>query len=387
MLFTTVDAIRKYKPDCAVYYASDETCNMSEYTFGHVFYSNHARQIALQNQKLLHTIKAALSDTAKYLKGKKENLWCSNDLSKLIKETECIVDLSGFALGDKWPVKRIERYLDGIRLAQKYQIPIILMPQSFGPFCFKPEQSYLLDEMKALLPYADIIFAREKEGYAYLKEQFGLSNVRLSSDLVLQSEGVDPANIWKHPQSIAAPEIRTDAVGIVPNKKCFTFGSKNDILNLYRGIMDELRDAGKKLYILRHSKEDREVCRWIYECYADDPDVYLLENDFSCLEYDEIVKHFQFIICSRFHGAVHAYRNAVPCVLLGWAVKYQELAELLQQGNYVFNIVENASETTRIRKCVQGMLQNYENESEIIKNRVAEIQRESCLDCLKKYIK
>ena len=84
--------------------------------------------------------------------------------------------------------------------------------------------------------------------------------------------------------------------------------------------------------------------------------IILIDKEFSCLEYNEFVKKFNFLICSRFHGLVHAYKNIVPCIALGWAVKYRELAENLGQQNYIFDITDERTSDSEIitaiwRKC------------------------------------
>ncbi|MCD7765861.1 MAG: polysaccharide pyruvyl transferase family protein [Lachnospiraceae bacterium] len=386
MLFTLADAIRKMDSECRISFTSAESCDMSEYTFDHVFYSRRSRKIVLRKHPVFYMLEAACADTAKCILRRKEVLWHAADLRKIMPTVDLMIDVSGFALGDKWSVKIQERFLDSIRIAKKYQIPIIFMPQSFGPFDYEPDKSFLLQEIKELLPYADLIYAREKEGYQCLKEKFGLNNVRLSTDLVLQSEKIDTVNIYRTQPSVSVPRILPDSVGLVPNKKCFTYGSESDILDRYRLIIDELLLSGKYVCIFRHSAEDGEVCSRIYEPYADNPQVRLLTEDFSCLEYDELVKQFQFMVCSRYHSIVHAYRNAVPCVILGWAVKYQELAQLMRQEQYVFNIADTKSDTEACRRMVQNMLQDYEGESVIIKQRVSEVQKDNCFACLKNYL-
>ncbi|MCD7819638.1 MAG: polysaccharide pyruvyl transferase family protein [Lachnospiraceae bacterium] len=111
-----------------------------------------------------------------------------------------------------------------------------------------------------------------------------------------------------------------------------------------------------------------------------------MENDFSCIEYDEFIKNFQFIICSRYHGIVHAYRNGVPAIVLGWAVKYKELTESVSQNQYMFDIVDGMIEDFKVKEMVDNMLTNYSEESQIIRGRVEEIQKDNCFEVLNKYI-
>ena len=110
----------------------------------------------------------------------------------------------------------------------------------------------------------------------------------------------------------------------------------------------------------------------------------MLKNDFSCLEYDELVKRFDFIVCSRYHGAVHAYRNCVPCILLGWAVKYEELAQLFEQRKYSFDLTSEDLDISKITDAIETMCMNGRKESRIIQDKLESIRKENCFDFLSK---
>lgn len=127
------------------------------------------------------------------------------------------------------------------------------------------------------------------------------------------------------------------------------------------------------------------MCEDIYEGYRNNPNVVLLDNDFSCLEYDEFVHNFKFIVCSRYHGIVHAYRNFVPAIILGWAIKYVELASRVGQERYVFNIASSDTTDRVLCDVVNRMALNCNAESRIIKSNVMEIQKNNCFDYLDKY--
>ena len=46
-----------------------------------------------------------------------------------------------------------------------YPIPVILMPQSFGPFNYKERKEEMLERIETVLSESQLIFARENEGY------------------------------------------------------------------------------------------------------------------------------------------------------------------------------------------------------------------------------
>lgn len=310
------------------------------------------------------------------------------DAKRYISSMDLIVDVSGFALGDKWSRRINESFLNTTRLAKRYDIPLFIMPQSFGPFQYPSGLEDIKEEIAELPQYPQLIFAREKEGYELLTKDFGLTNVVYSSDLVLQNTGVNADNIYLKPPVLSLPEISTEHnVGIVPNRQCFVHGDKETILKRYRAIVEQLLEQHKEVYLFRHSFEDLTYCRQIGEMFENESHVHLLENDFSCFEYDAFVRNFEFIICSRFHGIVHAYKNHVPAIALGWAVKYRELTASVGQQTYIFDITDENCEEEGMLQAVRQMIQNFEQESEVIKNHIQSIQSENCFECISEWVK
>lgn len=382
MLFITVDEIKKREKDCEIYFGSVDQFDRQYYAFNQLYYSRNAEIVAIKDRRYLKALlKCILKDSVKFLIGNHNNIWRFLEASKLAPHLDLMIDISGFKLGDRWNESSNQLYLNHIRFARKYNIPIYMMPQSFGPFCYPPELSYLREEIKDLLQYPKLIFAREKEGYDLLCNEFSLTNVCRSTDLVLQNTGINTANIYRKEIKLNIPSIDPkNAVGIVPNVHCFNYGDNDKNYKIYSLLISELLQQGKVIYILSHSGQDMDLCKSIAEMFSEKSHVHLLINDFTCLEYDELVKKFEFIICSRYHGIVHAYRNFVPCIILGWAVKYKELAECVCQSEYMFDVTNSNCKEEDIIKTVKKFMKNLPYERNIIEQRVKEIQTKNCFD-------
>ena len=142
-------------------------------------------------------------------------------------------------------------------------------------------------------------------------------------------------------------------------------------------------DEGKNVYLTYHAVEDLELCKKIKEDYYQAEDrVILCTEEYSCLEFDNIVGQFDFVIASRFHAIVHAYKNAVPAIVLGWAVKYKELMTAFKQEKYMFD-VRNQFEYEDISTAVANMCRNCKEESIIIEEYLKEIQKDNVFDFIK----
>ncbi len=389
MLFITIDEIKKRIPDSEVYFGcATGDPKLSQVLFKQINFSREGRYIALGGGQALFNFAVAIAKALIFMvKGKKSNIWNFFDAKKYISDMDMIIDVSGFALGDKWSKRTNENFLNTIRLAKRHNIPIFIMPQSFGPFRYSEKLEYLHEEIKNLLAYPEVVYAREQEGYDFLTKDYGLTNVKLSRDLVLQNKEVELSHVFENTPKLNVPNLETEGnVGVLPNNQCFVHGDEDMVLGHYKAIVDELLRHGKSVYLFRHSAKDLEYCKKIYELYEGVEQVHLLQDDFSCLEYEEFVKKFEFIICSRFHGIVHAYKNYVPAIALGWAVKYRELTGAVGQGEYIFDITDKACKQEALVQAVSNMIANVEKEKETIKQHVVELQAENCFECLSEWV-
>ena len=385
MLFIVTDELRKRYKDCEVYFACNgEKYKEEDYCFKKLLYIKQCQDLALgEHVNHYANIKMNIKNLLRLILRGSDDLFRTYDAKKIVPQLDLIIDVSGYALADiSRPIEH-EYYLDNIRIAKKFNIPIILMPQSFGPFNYSEENRYLMDEMKELLQYPVAIYAREEEGYIFLQDNFGLTNLRHSSDLVLQNRGIIRSNVCTDSYKTDVPEFESENnVAIIPNYHCFTKEFEDHSFDLYRQIIRKLLEADKEVYVFRHASFDLDICKKIVEMFADKEHVHLIEREFDCIEYDELIKKFEFIICSRYHGCVHAYKNLVPNIILGWAVKYRELAKLLGQEKYMFNVLSNDCDVQAILDSVEYMLANIQEEKKQIHNRLDNIQTNNCFKLL-----
>src|SRR5690606_34297611 len=81
-------------------------------------------------------------------------------------EIDVVLDGSGFAYGDFWGAKKAGyRLADHIKRWRSKGIKIILLPQAFGAFT----DNALIEKMKVIVNDADLIFARDKYSFDYIK--------------------------------------------------------------------------------------------------------------------------------------------------------------------------------------------------------------------------
>lgn len=300
--------------------------------------------------------------------------------TEILKNSDLLVDVSGYALGSSWSIQGQMLYLSRIKTAHRYGLNIYLMPQSFGPFNYKGVNQFMNSLLRKNLRMCDRIFARETEGYNLLTKKYGLNNVFLAADLVLSSQS-EYSNVYCTIPPLEEIPIKENSVGIIPNTKTFEFGDRSRILELYRDVIYKLLSQGTFIYVLRHSSEDLAICKEIKAMFEDEPNVVLLEQDFSARDYCELVKSMAFIVASRYHSLVHAYKEGIPCLALGWAIKYQELLRLFDQEQYVFDVCKDFNPTQFMKK-LDEMIENHGIEAQKIQKILPVIQANNPFDTI-----
>ncbi len=298
----------------------------------------------------------------------------SKNLDYYFSHSDMLCDISGFALSSKRPLIRNYKYLATIKYAKKYKVPVYIFPQSFGPFEYTGIKKFIIDFLiRETLKYPKVIYVREKEGFCILKNRYHLKNIIKSFDMVLMNKTYDIKNIYKKVPDLCLNcfDNHGKNVAIVPNVRLLDTQDFVKIKNLYKSIIQELLKKGRKVYIIRHSTEDLEMCRNIKEGFNEN--VFLIENDFNCIEYDKIVSSFNYIIGSRYHAIVHALKNGVPCIALGWAEKYVELLSIFGQEEFVFDISADIDEK-RILNAIEKIDRDYKELNALIITRRKELK-------------
>lgn len=304
------------------------------------------------------------------------------DTDEIYHNTDLLVDISGYALGSNWNPKVCNDYLDNLEFALTYGIPVYLLPQSFGPFDYEGEEGKAIDaRTRRLFPKIKMIFAREQEGYDALVFHYGLTNVELTRDMVLASRIEDYSPALRKQPDIRLPEIPGNSICLIPNVRTNDDGSGCSI-KLYQAAIREALSQGLYVYLTYHSSQDKALCADLKAAFAENDRVILLNHDHSCMEFNELVKKFRFVVASRFHAIVHALKNCIPCIALGWAVKYIDLLNLFDQGAYMFDLRQTV-EPEKICGAVVAMNENYAEESRKIRAILPELQKENVFDLIK----
>lgn len=387
MLFTTVSEIRSRCPHANIYYTTREHFSVSKrfrftaldkYTFLNAF-----ERKAGKKKSFMFFLEATKQALRSFLKRNCGALYSDYQYIPLIDNLDLIFDVSGYNLSSAFSIDANEYYLKIIVCAHKCNIPIILLPQSFGPFDYGETRSPYIQNMRKILQYPLLIFAREKSGYELLSKKCKLKNTMLSNDLVLQNKAIHwdficEAETMPH---VDLKIASANNIAIIPNTKILDKCAHIDMYSLYSGVITALLQSHKSVYLIYHSAEDYVICKNIKREFISESSVILMPQELNCYDYTNIITRFDYIIASRFHSIVHAFKQNIPCLGLGWADKYTELFESLGQQDYILDM-RNEITLENILTCLKSLDHNYMSEKRVIENRLKDLQRHNCFDLI-----
>ncbi len=373
MTFVAVDELKKRFPDHEIYLLSEmdkrrKKEEKEQYAFQ--FTGWYPIKFARAQQNPVLRMACMLRNRAEF-----------TECEHIYRNCDLMVDISGYGLGSNWGINQITNYLDHLEFAKQFFIPCYLLPQSFGPFDFDESQKVQGDRVQELLQNVRIIAAREQDGYNALKRRYNLNNVCLKPDLVLNNRNIDVNHIYKTPPSINVPRIAENSVGVIPNEKVTEEIGIERTKELYSFIISVLLQLDKQVIIISHASSDESLCLLIKALFSDEKRVAFLDREYNCLEFSEIVSHFQFVIASRYHSIVHAYKNNIPCIAIGWAIKYREILHLFNQDNFLFDVQDPISEK-QLYQAIHEMEVHREENKFLIQTRLEEIQKENVFDII-----
>lgn len=307
------------------------------------------------------------------LKKNKDEQAVRERIRKILEQADFAFDVSGFVLSSQWPLFYSTRFLANIAVMKKYKIKTFLLPQSFGPFNYPyPAKWLIFPALRALLPYPDRIYSREKAGIRYMN-RFVDENLVYWPDLVLLSKSYDMELSYKtKPDDCPNWDIPQGSIAIVPNKRIMQYGEKN-LLNTYQILVSHLLNQNRTLYVLWHSKADYGIWKKLRDTLEPHPRLIFSELDPDAHEMPGLFSRFDLVISARYHALVHSYKAGTPALVLGWSDKYGELMALLGQEAYLCDVRGNFNHNDLL-DTLDNLLNKRAIEAETIRTRLAALQ-------------
>ncbi|MBV2128498.1 polysaccharide pyruvyl transferase family protein [Arsukibacterium indicum] len=233
------------------------------------------------------------------------------------RDVDIVLEASGFAYGDQWPLQFLQNTAKEVKRFKAAGKPFIFMPQAFGPFSSENSKNAMRD----IIEHASLIFVRDPVSLSHLQSCVSQlpASVVLTPDFTV---GLMPVSNHE------VPTIDKPYVALIPNSKVVSKYNHADAEAMRSGYIaafaaaaDKLTLLGYQVVLVNHEgREDAELCAEIAK---------LSPCGLVQIEDPLAVKAFiggaDLVISSRFHGAVNALSQGVPCIATSWSHKYHAM--------------------------------------------------------------
>jgi hypothetical protein len=250
-----------------------------------------------------------------------------------------VLDASGYALGDGWGPEPARWLLRRVRRWRARGIPVVLLPQAFGPFSDPAVRAAASEVVRS----ASYVFSRDGTSLAHLRtlltEESTVDRLLLAPDITIGLEVAtqgSPGTVpivpnWNIPARSAGPERRSG------------------YLRSLRQAVHSAREAGLEPFGLCHEGgEDLRLLRELNESVRH----LRIVSGLSGPQCKAVIAGSRLVVSGRFHACVSALSSGVPAVLHGWSHKYTGLAEDFGVGRYAVDPYDPHATAQAVRSAL-----------------------------------
>ncbi len=244
-------------------------------------------------------------------------------LNRILLETEYVACINGGdGFSDIYGTKTFKSRLPDTNLAMIYKIPLILLPQTLGPFSQK--KNFKLAEK--ILRYSSKIYVRD---LSFKKE---LDKLKLNYELC------DDLSYYMQPDNVDNLDILPNSVGL--NVSGLAYSNQFRALSnkfdnyplLIEKIISRFQEKNIPVYLVSHSynytkpeinNDDLEANKAVYCSLKDKKGVYLVNRNLTSPQSKYLISQFEFFIGTRMHACFAAIYTHTPLFGLAYSYKFK----------------------------------------------------------------
>lgn len=241
---------------------------------------------------------------------------------KTVRKIKRVVAINGGdGFSDIYSTPTFLSRLTDTEIAMKENIPVIILPQTIGPF--KERNNY--DIAQRILTYAEAVYVRDDKFVRELAEM----NVpfELTKDLsaFMQPEPFDI--------DIKSNAVGVNVSGLAYSNKFRTLAGQFDAYpELVDRIIRHFRDKGHVVYLIPHSynythpetdNDDIVACKAAYDKLQDKKNVVFVDRDLTSPQIKYVISKMSFFIGTRMHANFAAIYTGVPLFGLAYSYKFE----------------------------------------------------------------
>jgi len=250
----------------------------------------------------------------------------------LIKNSDIVISMPGGAnigLYHDW------RYLWRLYIALALRKKVAIYSTSIGPF----KENLFKQISKNVLSKVNFLSLRDAQSFRYADEMH-LKYIKSIDTAFLTQPIIKDFNL----ESVGVPFKEKDYVVFVANDLTsghLTFKSvkPEDLKNIYKKIIISLIEKNKKIVFLPQlfaNGNDKDYFKLLLDelDYSANPNIIIVDENFSSDIQQNIVRLSSFVIGARYHSIIFSINNKVPFLCLSYENKMKNTLEILGFDKY-----------------------------------------------------
>ncbi len=290
---------------------------------------------------------------------------------RAIKESNVVLDVSGGdSFTDMYPDDRINTIAGCKELVLEYGRPLILLPQTYGPF------DVSRDRASQIVRKSIACFARDERSFENLKSmlgsEFNPDRHKCGVDMAFGLATRDPgqmldSEIRAWVENVEIPTVGFNPSGLIANVPGID-REKYGFLSDYRQTVTEflsrlLDETDARVILIPHvmssmgsPESDQQICKVLLKEFGDRfPDrVRVGSTEFDQCEVKWLISKVDWFCGTRMHATIAGLSTGVPTATISYSDKALGVFESCRQGSEVFD--PRQLETGEI---VEGLMDSF----------------------------
>lgn len=257
----------------------------------------------------------------------KDHMHDYNEFYNTVKSCDFFVDsCGGDSFSDIYGNYTLRYIHKNHKLAYKYNKPIILLPQTIGPFNTREGEK----RASQMMQKATMIYVRDELSKTVAQKYISQNKIFYTIDMAFQ---------MKYPTYKDIYNKNKTRIGVSPSALLWNggytgqnqFGLKSNYKNLIRDIIKHLIEKDYEVNLLAHvlygtaskpREDDYWLCKQLHEEF---PATILAPYFYSPTEAKSFIATLNGLMSSRMHCCIGAYSSGVPVFTLGYSRKFNGL--------------------------------------------------------------
>jgi len=277
---------------------------------------------------------------------------------QLIDSCDAVLDISGGdSFSDIYGLKRFYQVNRSKQIVINRNIPLILLPQTYGPY----KEAVVYQKACESVKRASIALARDENSFGILKSMLGdrfdsekhLSTVDMA--FLLEKENADSIiddelSAWLSCDREKSPLIGLNISGLIyndPYAAIEQYGFRADYRETVAGIVSKILEETQARIILishvmdfpGHYESDYEACMDVYNKLDESQKnrVIIAPNNLNESQVKWLISKLDWFCGTRMHSTIASLSTNVPTATISYSDKALGVFKTCNQGHQVFD--------------------------------------------------